>query len=420
MFIYFLYEFMAYPAFGDYSRRRVFDHAVKSAAENGSIVIAQQRYFDALRKRGGVPSVRCYEIPRQIDASLISESNDSWVDARIKAFTTPRAMLVEWLENVIEEIGEIDGFITFEPCKSLEAAAGPRNIPIIHRDSAPLRQPVYTPSLGCLDFKGTQGAANEASRRYRAFKKEKAAPLSNYILRPKEILALFLADEQKLEEFDQAPLYDWGIALSSDTSFNYTYNNSYSSNEFVLDASKNIDVSKSLIRAHPKEWFGVNLVHWQGAVDASPDTESFILQCERIALTWSKTAFLSMLWGKPTHIINSPDSAFSAGAVSTLDAADGGCADDDFVSFITFGYFVPLEFLDDSEYLKWRISGPAEADIYMRNISFLFAQKGLDLDAFVRAEDRVGYLLGCRGGAGQESGGRKGVSPLRWLRGILS
>lgn len=415
MFVYFLYEFMAFPTYGECSHQWVVDHGVYHAKKNGGIVIAQQKYFDALRNRTEEPFesewhfetakpsdlslVRHYEIPKQIEQALIDDSNGSWTEAWVKTFTVPHEPMASWLEDVIEEIGKteaIDAFIVFQLCKSLEIVAGLRGIPVIYWDGASFRQPVYKPSLGYLDFKGVQSAANEASERYSLFKKEKE--LTRYILSPKEILALFLADDylHKIKEFDQAPAYDWGIALSGDAAYIQAFNNSYTINEFMFDTLNNIDPSKSLIRSHPVELLGV--ARWQGAVDASPDTESFILQCKRIAVTWSKTAFLSMLWGKPTHIIKTPNSAFSEGAAHSFDT-DSKCAEDDFVSFITFGYFVPLEFLNDPSYLRWRISKPAEKEIYMKNLAFLFSQKGIDLDAFSEisgTEARVAYLLNNR------------------------
>ena len=424
MFVYFLYEFCAHPTWGrgSNSHQWLFENALYQAKKSNGVVIASQRYFDWLRQKEESPSelkpwhfktanpsdlsiVRFYEIPSRLDNTLIENCGGSWTKAWTHILTNCYEPLICWLEETIADItssGEsIEGFHAFTPYPSLKKVAKSREIPIIHIDIAPIRNPVYKTSLGYLDFKGTQGAANEAADRYKAFKKETDASFASYILSPKEILALFLSDEHlhMLEKYHQEPVYEWGIALHVDLPYVYAFSNFYTQNEFLFDVNVSIDTTKSLIRSHPGDWYTVNPAYWPGAIDTSPDTETFILQCRHIAATWGKTAFSAMLWGRFTHIIKSPNSPFLPGGSQTLKTEDSIQPDDDFISFLTFGYFVPLKYLNDPDYLRWRISNPPETEIYKKNLSYYFAQIGIDLDIYTSIpypEVRLAYLLSVR------------------------
>jgi len=424
MFIYFLYEFCAHPTWGrgSNSHQWLFENAVYQAKKSSGVVIASQRYFDWLRQKeeslseltpwlfktanpSDLSSVHFYEIPSHIDDTLIEECGGSWTKAWTHILTNCYDPLANWLEETIADItssGEIiEGFHVFMPYPSLQKVAKTNEIPIIHFDIAPIRNPVYKTALAYLDRKGTQGAANEATDRYKSFTKEIDTSFASYILSSKEILALFLSDSHlhMLEMYHQEPVYEWGIALQIDLPYIYAFGNFYGQNEFLFDLNSHIETYKSLIRSHPGDWYVINPAFWPGTIDTSPDTETFILQCRHIAVTGGKTAFNTMLWGRSAHIIKSPNSPFLLGTSQTWKTEDSVQPDDDYISFLTFGYFVPLEYLNDPDYLRWRLSNPSEIEIYKKNLSYHLAQMDIDLDFYTsipHSEVRLAYLLSVR------------------------
>ena len=69
-------------------------------------------------------------------------------------------------------------------------------------------------------------------------------------------------------------------------------------------------------------------------------------------------------------------------------------ADDVFMSFIAFGFLIPFEFLNNPEYLLWRLSKPSEKEIYLYHLYYYLNCCGLeksvlDLEGGVRLKTIV-------------------------------
>lgn len=41
-----------------------------------------------------------------------------------------------------------------------------------------------------------------------------------------------------------------------------------------------------------------------------------------------------------------------------------------YLNFIAFGYLIPYEKMLDVDYLRWRLRGPSETEIYRENLRF--------------------------------------------------
>ena len=409
MFVHFLYELLTTPHWGPGSYIWAFEKSVNFSITHKGAVIAQKTYFDLYRQKEEnislLDQIKSYEIPAYIDEQVLATHGDSNLSAWLYMLKHNYEPLFKWLESVINEItsaGEIiEAFVLNTPCYSLEKVALKYNIPLMQWDDGPMRLPVYKEFFLFFDFTGVQLAKNEASQRYHLFQDEMDGTFTKYVLTQKEILALILSDDYlcKIEDYDQEPSYEWGIALNFDTVYAHAYNNTYLLSEFLYDVMNNIDITKSLTRSHPADWFTIKNSRWAGSIDESPDSESFILQCRRIVTSWSKTAFLAMMWGRYVHMIKSSQHAFIEGASQSFDTNKSKLADIAFISFITFAYFIPNELLYDIEYLRWRLTKPSEIEIYMRNLSYYLGKIGMDIDFFLsipNTDIRLDYLLCIR------------------------
>jgi len=396
----------------------IFEHAMYHARVNKGAVIAQEKYFDILRNkiektRISAPGL-CYEtalstdcdevthyaIPSHIDSLIVRETGSrtsAWVYLMTKLYIP----LAAWFECAVEEIlskQQIDGIMLWYPFPSIERIAKKYSIPLIYYDIAPLRYPVYK-TLAYIDFTGANGSKNEAAKRYANFLTELAQDSSfeQYILTPPEILALLLEDDhiEKLKLANQEPVYEYGIALSPEHPYSHAFNNMYSQSEFIWDVKNNIDESKALIRSHPGDTFWVKKVMWSGDIDDSSHVEDFISKCKRIITTNSKTAFLAMLFQRFVHIIKSDHTTFTPGASLSFSEDADKYAENNFISFITFAYFVPIEYANNEEYLSYRLNKPTEKELYVRHLSYLLMQKGIELDKFVKLShsERMTALL---------------------------
>jgi len=418
MFVYFIYE-LGYS--GDLVLSWPFEKALYKARINGDVVISQQKYFDWLREKdeaseetdfsramlykpassSDLADIRYYELPDYLDKQLVSEQG-----SRTKAFalmmTESYAPIESWFEGVINEIAgrdTIEAIIQWHPIPSLSQVTKKLGIPHIHEENGPFRVPIYKDST-YLDFVGGIGAKNEAAERYNVFKQELASMTTyvDYVLKPKEVLALLLNNEymNKLEFYDYKPVFEWGVAASGFTgSVGLAYYNAYMFPEFLEDIKRSIDAKNATLRLNYGNPFTVHDWMWPGVIDKSFDPISFILQCRRVVCVESKISFEAMVWGRYAHMINAPNSVYASCAAQTLSEKDSKLADNEFVSFISFAYFVPLELFCDPEYLRWRLTKPTEIEIYSKHLSYYLAQIGLSLKRFlsIAQEQRYDFII---------------------------
>ena len=401
-----MFIWVAYPDMGGWT----FDYSLYNAKKNGGIVISQQAGIDRMRSKierftptyledwyevpdaSYLAETKYYIVPEDLEQGIISEYGpDHYV-----MMQCVHESMVDWFCKTIEEIADfctIEGFISFSPFPSLKVAAQKYNIPVIYWDIAPLRYPVYK-SLAYFDYKSTQFGENEVADRYKEFTKMLDADDSfeNYIFSSKELLSLFLADKHlyKLKYYDQEPTYEWGVAPSE--GFGYQRN-------FLKKVVESIDAKNALLRCHPMdrefdEWRSA----WPGDLDESRGTEEFICRCKKIVCHTSKTVFNAMLWGRAAYVIDVPDSAFLLGANQNLSAVDCEIASDHFMSFMAFGYFVPMEYIMDEEYLRWRTGAPSEKEIYIKHLKYYLGQLDIQLSEFlsIHKRDRLSFLLNAR------------------------
>ena len=324
--------------------------------------------------------IKKYMIPKSFEEDLIKRTG-SINDAQMYLLKETDGKLKEILGKYMDEIREesadgIHAFITLCHNPSLSAAAAERNIPVIHFEIGTFREPTYL-KTGYFDLNCLYGAAS-TEKRYQAFLSEiERNPIP--VLSNKEILAIMLRKEylHYLNRMDHKPKYEMGIALGYAVWPIYQRNTYCDDSELLYRAKKLYSVDELLVRRHPGDPLGAAYPRYDYCRDASATPLDFLLQCKRIASVGSNLSFEAMMFGRTSYVLTECPYTYRAKRV----IEDTALQDYDmyYLNFFTFAYLIPFSLLWDEDYIKWRLTGPDEADIYRKHLEFYCVQKGIPM-----------------------------------------
>ena len=357
---------------------------ITSFQKDGQLAVLDQTLID-LRFMYKIPtdedqkSERLYSIDNNILEQIIREKgsiSDAWCN--LLTFADPK--LSQHIEDLIERIEadcgkKIEGFIVFQSeISSLATVARKRDIPIIHWELGCLRYPVYFNTV-YWDLEDLYGGKT-VERRWERFCQEQAREKIP-VFSKQEILALMLEREHLhlVEEYYRKPTKKVGVALGYTVHEPISIKTHLNDEELLYRIREEYGMENMLIRRHPGDPYGSQYPIYIAAMDQQQrSTPEFILDCETVVSLMSSTVVEAMLFNRKA-ITLCPCPAYYAAGHKIEEA--GVCAGEDFLSFFAFCYLVPLEYVTDIEYLRWRLTMPAEREIYQRHLEFYFKKKGL-------------------------------------------
>ena len=362
------------------------DTPVSTFASNGRLAPRDTQFIDEhwlyrLPKRKDMQTARIYKIPNALLEPLIREKG-SVSDAFCYLLKQPDADLCAFLDRLIVRIeserGEkIEGFITLMALPSLTKVACDRGIPVIHFELGCLREPTYL-KTAFWDLQDLQGG-DSVGRRWERFQREhEQRPIPMFSKR--ECLALLLEKEKLplLDGYDRRPVKQIGVALGYTTYEIFSYKTHLNDSELLYRVRQKYGMEQMLIRRHPGDPYGGQYPRYAPAMDkpkrSMPD---FILDCETVISLLSGTGVEAMLWGRKAITLLPSPSYFASGHEIE---GEGKCADEGFISFFAFCYLIPLEFLTDLDYLRWRLTMPTEREIYFKHLDLYFKKKTIPTD----------------------------------------
>ncbi len=362
------------------------DTPVSTFASNGRLEASDKQFIDEhwmyrLPKRKDMQTARIYKIPNALLEPLIREKG-SVSDAFCYLLKQPDADLCAFLDRLIVRIeserGEkIEGFITLMALPSLTKVACDRGIPVIHFELGCLREPTYL-KTAFWDLQDLQGG-DSVGRRWERFQREhEQRPIPMFSKR--ECLALLLEKEKLplLDGYDRRPVKQIGVALGYTTYEIFSYKTHLNDSELLYRVRQKYGMEQMLIRRHPGDPYGGQYPRYAPAMDkpkrSMPD---FILDCETVISLLSGTGVEAMLWGRKAITLLPSPSYFASGHEIE---GEGKCADEGFISFFAFCYLIPLEFLTDLDYLRWRLTMPTEREIYFKHLDLYFKKKTIPTD----------------------------------------
>lgn len=268
--------------------------------------------------------------------------------------------LITILDKITNKYKKIDAILSWCNCPSLEHVAKKFNIRIIYNEIGPLRPPLYN-YTAYFDFSGVNGRT-ESKKRYEKFLTELD---TNNITLPlfsrEELLNIVSNNIQHLNNIEQ-PFYKAGIALQVENDSNMlAYSNGFDNFKLISLVKQYYNCQDISVRKHPGGYLDYSKTNC--VPDNSDSSINFLKKCNEVFSINSSVILESLLLGKKTHILG--DSPFSF-----LEQLKGYELDKG-LSFILFGYLIPLEKLFDKKYYKWRLStNVGEIDIFMDNLKF--------------------------------------------------
>lgn len=352
-----------------------------------------------LPKNRDLETEQIYAVPKLLLDEIIRERG-SISDAFCYLLTQADSRFVQFLDTLIAKIetkcGEkIEGFITLMEIPSLTAAARAREIPVIHFELGCWREPTYL-HTAFWDLKELYGE-NSVGPRWRRFQQEnaqRAIPLFS----KRECLALLLQKQNLplLNAYDRLPKKKIGAVLGYVTYALISSKTHLNDSELLYRARKVYGLDDMLIRKHPGDPYGGAYPVYSAAIDKQKRcTPEFILDCETVVSLVSGACVEAMLWNRKAITLLPSPSYFASGHEIE---GEGGNAGEDFISFFAFCYLIPMEFLMDVDYLRWRLTMPTEREIYFKHLEFYFKKKGIPTDLILGIPgSRLDQMLSAQG-----------------------
>ena len=269
------------------------------------------------------------------------------------------------LEKIINKYN-VEFIVTWSNNASLQYISSKYNIPLIHNEKAPLREPLYY-NTAYFDFKGVNGNT-ESEKRFNLFQVKE-------LLEIDDLRNLFLKNKETVLHSDFQ--YEIGVALQVEDDSNLiAYNNGYDNLKLLNEVSYFYDKSNILIRNHPLS--GIKIGEKYGNIDNSKNSIEFIGKCEKIATINSSVGFEALMWGKEVCAKgDSPYYFFVSNNCKNRMKYEKNYKK--FMNFFLMNYLIPYDFLFDKEYYKWRIEVKNEEEIFCRHKSFWLSKNNLSL-----------------------------------------
>lgn len=364
------------------------------AFENKSAIISHRRFSDyrnvfseefrrlhgfRMLDKNELEQVPKYFIPDSLFDNLAKEKG-SQLAAKIFLQNERYEPLEEitdgFIQSMIKDNNKPEGIFCWAAAfKSIRYLAEKYDIPLITAEFS-LRFPNYrSMCYFCFDDIYSE---NEIKERYEKFGEVKKKLGFNLFTR-EELLTMFLDNStvDYIKMYKKKPEYKLGIAGVHPVATTFFAKSMYTDLELIQDLREYYDDKDILFRKHPGEepyqatYRFVNL-------DTHKSPVPFILKSERIAAQGSNVLFEAMLWGKGVYSHDvSPFAQFSERDYSNRSPKP---VSEDFLNFVLFSYFAPMEKLWDYDYLKWRSEKPSEYEIFMKNLNIYLSELGLGED----------------------------------------
>lgn len=368
-------------------------------AEAFNKAFVDEHWFYDLPKNSDLKNKRIYKIPDAVLNPIIRQKG-SISDAFCYLLSKPDETLCQFLDNLILQIeGEcgqsIEGFLTLMAIPSLTKAASARGIPVIHFELGCWREPIYL-HTAFWDLEDLQGGTSVEQRWDRFCRERERRDIP--IFSKQECLALLLAKKnlRMLNDYNRKPVKQIGAALGYTTYELVSHRTHMNDSELLYRLREKYGIENMLIRRHFGDPYGGQYPKYSEAMDKrGRNMPDFLLDCETVVSLISGTGMEAMLWNRKAITLLPSPSYYASG--HELEG-DGKCAGEDFISFFAFCYLIPLEYLTDVEYLRWRLTMPTEREIYFKHLEFYFKKKGISTDLIFGAPgSRLDKMLSAQG-----------------------
>jgi hypothetical protein len=375
------------------------EFAADGRNEPVNLDFVNEHWFYHLPKNSDLKTEKVYAIPDALLDEIVQEKgsiSDAFCALLMQSDKRLESFLCDLICRIESECGEeIEGFMTLMQFPSLTEAAKRYNIPVIHFELGCWREPTYL-HTAFWDLEDLQGG-NTLERRWKRFSEERLKrPIC--IFSKKECLALLLQKNYlgHLELCNKVPKKKIGVALGYATYEIFGYKTHLTDSELLYRTKKHYGLDNMLVRKHPGDPYGAQYPRYGKVMDGmKKSTAEFITDCETVISLLSGTGMEAMLYDRKAITLLPSPSYFASGHEIE---GEGLCAGEDFISFFAFCYLIPLEYLTDVEYLRWRLTNPSEREIYYKHIEFYFEKKKLPKELIIQETgSRLEKMLSLQG-----------------------
>lgn len=277
----------------------------------------------------------------------------------------------DWLyteAKILKKKYDLTAVITWINDKSLEDAMKWLSVPVIHMEGGNLRIPSSKLSTFYFDLKGVNGHTSSLERSYaaQAVKKKYAMPIPE--------LRNFVMQEDVLMQLDQTEpnTFEMGIPLQVEDDSNVLiYNNNFNLLDLLYLGIRLFPSNHVLIRPHPLSYFEIKkeLLPNLGVLDTSPSSLTFAHRCKRIITINSSVALDALLMEKEVYILGDSPMAYLANKLPDrrLRSKRKSLKYHEELHWYIFGYLIPEVYWMNPHYIRWRLSGPSEEQIYIKH-----------------------------------------------------
>lgn len=250
---------------------------------------------------------------------------------------------------------DVEAVLTWCNCPSLSIAANELDIPVIHLELGPMREPAFR-STGYFDFRGVNG---NTEAEYRYLNEGVGLKCS---IEMSDLYDYFSRNNRIGHVADNSSPFCFGVPLQVDDDSNIiAFSGEFTNQSLVTHALTKAEKKPILVRQHPGGGFRPNTSKLI-SIDDSPNVFHFLTQCERVITINSSVGFEALLMGKEACVLG--DSSFKF--------ITNSCEEEERVrrtAFFLFGYLVPFHLLFDFNYIRFRLNAPSLSDIVSRHVS---------------------------------------------------
>ncbi len=324
-------------------------------------------------------------LPADLFAARLRRLGSSWklygqlVTRRLPELETAFADAL----NALDSRARVEAVLAFANNPSVTHVAARRGLPVVHNEFGPLRPPDYV-MTGYWD-RGGVSHSSDAATRYRTFRR--AAMTARVPLLSREEILEVLRRTPLPAPSTEAPCRI-GVALQGDDN---AYVHGVSALDLLSMARRQARPSEVLVRYHSGSV--ARYPESLAVTDTSASATAFIQRCAAVLTVSSGVALETLLLGRRAIVVG--DSPFALAAERSLDARPrhGGAELLRMLNFLVFGYLVPGALMFDPAYVRWRLTGPCELDIYRHHQRWYRARL---LDAPLPAQPVAALAAGAK------------------------
>lgn len=320
---------------------------------------ARKYQFD-IPSRNTIQSLR----KRIIDSAIFSPLKSqilSWYDGyayMLKEIFPPlKAALTTHLKE-ISAAEPIEFITSWCNCPSLNAAAKPLGIPIIHNELGPLRKPDYHGTI-YFDFNGVNGNTSfEQLAHSLLAKKPSWKPKEHTELLSTLATQIPATPPSKNQNPEKEQFLGVPLQVEDDSNI-LAFNNGWTNFSLLARARYLAGDTAILVRSHPK-----GLLYYPpylGTKDLSSTASAFIQRCKKVISINSSVALEAALYGKPIEVLG--EASFTCFSENSHFHREYPKALPLLFDAYCFAYLVPETLLFNWEYYRWRITRPSLKEV---------------------------------------------------------